>query len=400
MSTPYIESLKWDVLKFASDPALKATLETAFAQLVTDNATNFEAILPLRHVDMHAQQIHWYSMTQGEDYETARWYTYKDPFTGSYEEVTDEVRDERLDEARDCLAAAEEDAECGDHVVALRDVHTAINSARDAIDFCKERGFDGSKHLHGLLRFLPALEKLLNEVTPRAETYAQVAKLVENIEDADSESSELMWNTSWQPYGDDVDKDIANRVPQVCWVQKTTEDSDDTFLTLTCIGQDNGPALMAYVVLAHGVVPIDYVRYWTRERDWTQHVIGTDLFLECAEKLGVKPQLEAVLAQDEKERKERAAKAEADRKAREEMIAAVKANPLPEAFQPVLTDRYNLDAETSLRECSGDLLSVCRDNATLLTAYSNLLSAFERATVFDVLHHYYPDRYYPTVPTP
>lgn len=263
--TAKIDSLKYDVLHFIPDnkPKLRKQAEELFGKLRKVNANNFEAILPIEHVDMNAQQIEWSNLCYGEDYETSCTYTYEDPITEQWEEVTSEERDDRL-----------------------RAVEQAIEDCRSV----RKR------------------EKL--EALQRA------------IEDADRETAELMWNTSWQPYGRDVDKGIAEMVPQVTWVEKLTDTASEThdrngdpiegcgaeagtYLTLTCIGQDNGPALMAYVILAHGVVPAGYERYWTRDRYWAEHVIGRQCFMQCAKKLGVEKELKAAFKADAEAAKKR-----------------------------------------------------------------------------------------------
>jgi hypothetical protein len=235
--------------------AVKGLFET----LTEVNALNFEAILPIQHVDMCTQTICW-SDRQYDTYETPVTYQFEDE-NGEYQELTRDERDEALEKYQYLIDELEEKPKL-----------SAKNTKRlKALEDAKDR-----------------------------------------LDNADPEGVELMWNTSWQPYSDDeVDYAVAERIPNLTWVKSLEgDDAGQSYITISSIGQDNGPALMAYVALAHGVVPAPYVKYWTQERDWTRHVIGTACFEACAEKLGVLPQLKKVLKRDETEKRRAKRKAE------------------------------------------------------------------------------------------
>jgi len=333
---PRIDALKHDVLRFvpATNKALTKQVNELFVKLRKLNAANFDAILPIEPIDMHAQQIEWSNMSYGEDYETSCTYTYQDPITGSYEEVTPDERTERLEKVE------------------------------EAIDACKS-----------------------------AKKLAKLEELKSAIEDAEPEYAELMWNTSWQPWGRDVDKSIAESVPQVTWVEKLTDMSSDThdrngdpiegcgaeagtYLTLTCIGQDNGPALMAYTVLAHGVVPAGDERYWTRDRGWTEHVIGRSCFLACARKLGVEKELKAAFKADAKQAKLRAE----EQKRREAEQARIRVIPFSKPLGTALLEAFKEDEYRTFRDAGNYVMKVVDRGQQSLQAKHPLLVEFE-------LHH-------------
>ena len=391
--TSKIDSLKWDVLNFAFDPATRDKINEMFNALAKENANNFEAILPVAHVDMHITSINWCEKSLGEDYETQSWYTFEDPVTGFEECVSAEKREELLEQVEDDLADADQDAPY--RLEALMDLAGDINGANDALDWMKEQKLPGYRGVQNIRKYLPALRNAIEVLKPAAKKVKDLEKLKENIEDAESEYSELLWNLSWRPYGDDVNTGLIDRIPQVGWGRLLNSDEGDgSYLTLTCCGQDNGPALMAYVILEHGVVPHDYVKYWTGERGWTRNVIGTDLFLECAEKLGVRPQLEAAIAADDAATKKKKEEQEAKDRAREE-IRARRLSPRLEAFFRAAMIK---GGDTLLRATVTPMMEACGHpddegwaNNVLYREWEEVYSAFSHYdTVADVLRHYFP----------
>lgn len=256
--TKAIDSTKYDVLRYVPyglEETTRKVLETKvnalFEELGALNEYNFEAHLPIREVDMGARQTNWGTLSYGEDYETSETVNYQDPFTGYGESCSVTQREETIEK-------------CDDEIERL----------------------DGLKRMS----------------KKQKEEYKKWEELKDNLERADTEIDELMWNTCWAPYGDSVDKALAERIPQLTWVTDLRE--DHTYLTLSCIGQDNGPALMAYVILSHQVVPRQFAKYWTSssEREWTQYVIGKTCFMECAKVLGVEDLLKYHLEKDQQAR--------------------------------------------------------------------------------------------------
>jgi hypothetical protein len=339
-----IEALKYEVLNLIPDKdkgaeKLKTTVNKLFETLTDMNALNFEAILPIKHVDMCAQTICW-SNREFDTYETPVTFTFEDE-NGEWQELSSSERDE------------------------------AIEKYKEMID-----------ELEMKPRMTVKQQKRLNDL--------DAAK--DRLERADSEGPELMWNTSWQPYSDnEVDYDVAERVPQLTWVKSTSgDDEGQSYITLTCIGQDNGPALMAYVVLAHGVVPDQYLKYWTREREWTRHVIGTSCFLECAAKLGVLPQLKEVLKQDEAEKKRARRKAERERLRKD---ALKKQRPCKE-FLDALKRHHDAGEDSPVYRLSqlfnefGGPEAVLNKTA-VMKDYQRVLTAFEHGVwIRDILKYY------------
>lgn len=257
--TTKIDSLRYEVKNFTRDDKTTKAIDKLFDKLKAENALNFEAILPIRHVDMGAVTIHWDKYCIGTHFETYTWYEYEDPVEG-WTELSHEEHAERLNKLDD------EATECTDEARAK-----IIDDTRYALDR------------------------------------------------ADVRYPELMWNTSWRPDDDPIDTGIAARIPQITWVQFNGSDElpadldGKSYITLTSIGQDNGPALMAYVILSQGIVPEQYIKYWTRERSWFEHVVGKRIMLECAEKLGVAKELKQVLAKDKREEQKRQKAAERKR---------------------------------------------------------------------------------------
>lgn len=255
--TTAIETLERHTVSLARDnPKLKKAAEAVFQDLKKANADNLEALLPIRDVDLGRVEMRWNELDY-EDIEVECTYSYDDPITGEREEgLTSEERDSRLDLAKE---------------------------ARDA-----QKG--------------PALERAYQE-------------LVDAIEDAEETRTELMWNYSWRPYGDDVDLELANSIPQLTGVTY----KNDKYLTLSSIGQDNGPALMAYVALAHKCIDRDHTHHLTTDNglEWTSHVIGRTWLMKVAKALGVEKQIKAKLASMAARRVAAAKKAEAVRKKRE-----------------------------------------------------------------------------------
>jgi hypothetical protein len=307
-----IESLQWEVNALCGDktPArrrLAKAVNRLFAELKVLNEDNFDAILPTRHVDMGAVEISWSDLMYGDDYETSASITFENPFTGYWDEMDVAKRDDEVEKLEEKIS----------------ELDAQIDKLRGAAKASVEKKRD------------------------------KFQELLVNIQKADHEYAELMWNTSWQPFGDDVDKEIAARIPQITWVEKLSEDgiAPGTYLTLTCIGQDNGPALMAYVILAHGVMPEQYLSYW-RDLSWTSHVIGLDVLRECADKMGIRPALERRLKRDraEAKRKRKQAEKEAAEKAK------IRATPLGDDLRTFLEKQVAADPEIRLCDIRNKLI--------------------------------------------
>ena len=286
--TKAIDSTKYDVLRYIpynmvgdARAVWESKVNALFDELGPLNKYNFEAHLPICNVDMGARQTNWGELSYGEDYETSETVNYQDPFTGYGESCSVTQRDEILEK-------------------------------------CEEE--------------LERLDGLKRMSKKQKEEYKNWEELKDNLERADAEIDELMWNTSWAPYGDSVKKDLAERIPQLTWVTDLRE--DQTYLTLSCIGQDNGPALMAYVILAHQVVPKQFAKYWTSssDREWTQYVIGKACFMECAKVLGVEDILKYNLEKDQQERDAEKRRAEEREREHEE----VRNTPATPAFLKLL----------------------------------------------------------------
>lgn len=270
--TKAIDKAKYEVLQYVpydlkgeERTVLEAKVTALFEELGTLNKYNFAAHLPTGEVDMGARSVNWGELQYGEDYETEQTVNYEDPFTKSWESCSTISRDKLIEQ-------------------------------------CEEK--------------MDELDSLPKQTKKQAAEYKNWETLKDNLERADTEIEELMWNTSWAPFGDSVDTDIVDQIPQLTWVTDLREDQN--YVTLSCIGQDNGPALMAYVALAHGFISPSHVRYWDSQssREWTRHVIGTTCFMKVAETLGVKDLLEYHLDKDEKARKQAQKEAE-DRKNKE-----------------------------------------------------------------------------------
>lgn len=301
-----LESLKWEIARLIpkdgyESKQLSKTLDKLFSKLAVCNADNFEAILPVSSMEMGAVEIQWSKLSFGEDYEVSSTITGDDPVSGGHFELNTTEKDETIEKIEEQIAA-------------------------------------------------------LGESDADVEMGKKLEELKENIENADPEYTELMWDYSWQPNNREVDKELADRIPQVTWVEKldskytkyTDRDGDPipgataasgTYLTLSCIGQDNGPSLMAYAILAFGSVPEQYMSYWNSQLDWTRHVIGDTCFLECAKKLGVEKVLKKKFHQIKAER----AKASRIQKAKEAKIAILRKQPLREDLRKLLQDTVTED---------------------------------------------------------
>ena len=294
-----LESLKWEIARLIprdgnESKRLSKTLDKLFSELAVCNADNFEAILPVGSMDMGQVEIQWSKLSFGEDYEVSSTITGDDPVSGGHFELNTTEKDETIEKIEEQIAA-------------------------------------------------------LGESDADVEMGKKLEELKENIENADPEYTELMWDYSWQPNNREVDKELADRIPQVTWVEKldskytkyTDRDGDPipgataasgTYLTLSCIGQDNGPSLMAYAILAFGSVPEQYMSYWNSQLDWTRHVIGDTCFLECAKKLGVEKVLKKKFHQIKVER----AEASRIQKAKEAKSEIIRKQPLREDLRKLL----------------------------------------------------------------
>lgn len=289
-------------------PKLTEHVTAVRTELEKQNRSNLEAHLLVRHVDMCPVQVDWSRMQYGEHYETDVSYNVSD-LGEDYESLT---RDQFYD-LRDRLSNYRDE----------------LNTVLDAAGALKLTGLEPT-----LTKALEALDHGIN---------------------ADPEYPELMWNTMWRPYGDDVDKAIIDRIPGITWVDilDNTDQFVDpgTYMTLTTIGQDMGPSLMAYVVLSHGIVPSQYVRYWT-DLEYTQYVIGKSILAECAEKLGVTAILDRTLARNARQKEIRRQQAER----REARLAARRQKPLPARMKCDLLLAFLADNGACVHDQSPELL--------------------------------------------
>jgi hypothetical protein len=354
MSTK-LESLKYAVRRLIPSTGEKSeelnkALDQLFAKLTEVNKHNFDAILPLRQFDMGQVEIHWPDMAYGEDYVCHESINYEDPVEGRW--VTADAAD------RDEL----------------------IEKIDEEIDGLKRLALSGAA---------------LSAAPAKLGTLLALVALKDNIEQADAEPTELMWNYSWRPDDRTVDKSIVNTIPQITWVAKLTDSASQlvdsngdaipgaaaasgTYLTLSCIGQDNSPALMAYAVLAFGVVPEQYSRCW-QDLTWTRAVIGDRCLRACATKLGVLPALE-YHDQQEAAKKRHDAKAFAEAEARKE---AIRRRPLSRKLAAFLKAEVNIDVDVMLYAAAANIEARHTSwlDSKLEIEVSLLLSAYGRLSL-------------------
>jgi hypothetical protein len=345
-----------------------AEINKLFDRLSKHNQYNFSAILPLRHVDMGAVDIEW--STRYGEYETSATIDYKDPFTETWETISTDDRDDLITRTEQSLDAIDDE---------LRDLERREAELEGNVNE------DGASNPAGEAKHSPAILAEIQAVAAKRkelmERNTKLEELLDNLRDADEDTAELMWNTSWRPFDDDVDVDIVERIPQITWVRATDgEDEGNTYLTLTCIGQDNGPALMAYVVLAHGVVPEQYLSYWTSQRSWTEYVIGRRLFMECADKLGVAHVLSYHLRCDDEDTKDRRIK-EAESRARKAEIADL---PVSDELRSLVEQAVAEDADGKYRR----VVDLARNRYTELISAGRTADAALKDPLLREMHRY------------
>jgi hypothetical protein len=273
----HIEKLKRNTLWLADkSPKLKKIAASLFEELEKKHKNNIEALLPIEEIDMGRVEIRWNDVNV-DDVEVEGTWSYTDPGTSEVVEgLTRTELDKRIEEVDDEL----------DHAT-------------------------GTK------------EDNLN-------------KLLDALHDAEETRPELMWNYSWRPYNEDANLDLANQIPQLMGVTY----KEDKYVTLSSCGQDNGPALMAYVAIEHKVIPPGYVKYLTaRELEWTLHVIGVTWTMKAAKALGVEKQVRQLRSNITRKRRA-AAKAAAALEARRK---AIRETPMPEELRAKLVQKYTLN---------------------------------------------------------
>jgi hypothetical protein len=182
-----------------------------------------------------------------------------------------------------------------------------------------------------------------NELQCRRAERDELENLIIDAERADPEYDDIMWYTSWRPYGDDVDEAIVAQIPGLISYRVR----GDSYLSLGTSGMDMGPSLAAYMVMAHGVLPAWYSSHFTSasSREYARYVMGNRCFEKVCEILKITDKMKLVEDRDAA-LKEEAKRAQAEEEAARKRIrdAGLTATQQAQILMR-LTERYPDNAE-------------------------------------------------------
>jgi len=245
--------------RFTNNEEIKKAIDEIGAILLEENQFNLEANIETGDID--ANEINIGEMTWGEDYEVT---------SGSYivdgEEYTEDERQERIDELEEEFQNLE----------------------------------DKKLRLHGR-----AYELVDDKQT-------RVNDELQEFENAEWETDEIMWNTVWN-YRGYVDRNIAMRLGfGILELKDGTE-----YIFLQGCGMDLSPKLVAYEALNFGYIRPKYVDKF-RDSNYFKYVVGEEIFKRVCEKLGISQCIDTAIREQERRMKKFDKKLEALRKFREE----------------------------------------------------------------------------------
>ena len=221
---------------FAKHPALKAAIDELAPILIEANRNNLEALINVGCIDENERNI--CDMRHGEGYDIVTG-TYK---TKNGDEYTEGARAAKIEELE----------------IQIEELEGKLDGLRGAAkDSVEEK-----------------LEKVREEK--------------DELDSADFEYDECMWNTVWRYNDSDPDHEIAKRLGLGVL---HTNDDDNEWLFLTGCGMNLSPLIVAYKALVYGSVAEDDVRQF-REPKYFKYVVGDAVFKEVCQKLGIESTIE------------------------------------------------------------------------------------------------------------
>lgn len=226
---------------------------------------------------------------------------------------------------------------------------------------------------------------LKNDHTDRAQYWDDLGDaindLIRDIKRAEIEYDEVMWNTVWRPYNDNVDAAIARQCRLAVVTLLKGDDEGDSYLALTGCGMDLRPLRIAYCALKYGQVDHDEVSYFCKDINFTSYVMGPSLWQAVTEKLGITKLMKQRLAKETKEQdknsraQERWRKQTDARRARNEKQRQAVARKLL-AVQERIADFPGEDLGVLLRVVDGWLDGLLEESVPHAKRFQELLRTY------------------------
>ncbi|MBD2201752.1 hypothetical protein H6G33_10375 [Calothrix sp. FACHB-1219] len=212
----------YSLREYAQTEYSRELLEEIYKLLKKENETNILARLPIYNYERDIWDIDWEEINYDELNIISGWYV-----TTSGDYLTEEDRDNRIEELR------------------------------DKIDYLGED----------------------------SEEILQLESLIEEIENAEWEPDEVYWNVVWRYNNREPDLDIAMSIGL-----GVLEYKDEGWIFLTGCGMDLSPKLAAYGILKYRGVSEEDTRHFRNKNsiDYFKHIVGEIIFNKVVDILNIK----------------------------------------------------------------------------------------------------------------